>query len=154
MVENNGECWGRNRKALPIVSLFYGDFREHRIIHLHNSQDKDCTEKTLHLTWAGEFHALSFSCANSGRWEKTIRHMIFQMIEWPQVKNLHFSFFFCIIELMWAFVHTFPVPFWVLKVKSTRFPLEESVWGEQLVTESLHLEEFRSERGFPSSWAW
>lgn len=36
---------------------------------------------------------LSLSCANSGGGEKTIKHMMFQMIEWLQMKKLHFPFF-------------------------------------------------------------
>lgn len=48
-------------------------------------------------------------------------------------------------------MHTFPVPFWALKVNSARFPLEERVYSELLVTQILHHEEFSSGSGLPSS---
>ena len=72
------------------------------------------------------------------------------------LKNLgwkKFHFFFVALDSMnflWAFVHTFPVPFWALKVNSTRFPLEERVCSELLVTEILH-QEFSGGSELPSS---
>lgn len=111
-----------------------------------------CTENTLHLTWAGEVHVLSLSGANAGGWEKRSRCMFFQAIERLEMKEI--SLFLCCIRPCEIFVgfcahlsHALLGP----KVNSARFPLEERVRGELLVTQILHQEEFSGGSGLPSS---
>lgn len=116
---------------------------------LCNSQDKDFTQKIPCISdeLVNSVLSLVLILRDVRRPSDTWYSKWLNDFRW---KNCTFPFFYIII-LMWAFVYTFPVPFWALKVKSIKFPSEESVWGEMLVTEILHQEEFRSGSGLPSS---